>query len=116
MLRVVALSVVIVFSVTVLGGCAHKLPPVEEPVQRSTNSNPLDEFEIQGSAEAMIGDLLIFRPIGIAMTAVGTAVFIVSLPFSVLGGNTKDAFQKLVVDPAKFTFKRPLGVFEYEAE
>ena len=112
MLRAVALSVVIIFSVTTLGGCAHKLPPVEEPVQKSTNPNPPDKFEIQGSAEAMIGDLLIIRPIGIAVTAVGMAVFIVSLPFSVPGGNTRDAFQKLVVDPAKFTFKRPLGVFE----
>jgi len=42
---------------------------------------------------------------------VGTAVFIVSLPFSALGGNTKIACQKLVKDPAKFTFKRPLGDF-----
>jgi len=112
MLRAVALSVVIAFSVTILGGCAHKLPPLEEPTQKSSNPNPPDKFEIQGSAEAMIGDLLIIRPIGIAVTAVGTVVFIVSLPFSVPGGNTKDAFQRLVVDPAKFTFKRPLGVFE----
>lgn len=80
-------------SVTILGGCAHKLLPIEEPVQKSSNPNPPDQFEIQGSAEAMIGDLLIIRPIGIAVTAVGTAVFIVSLPLSVPGGNTKDVFK-----------------------
>lgn len=112
MLRAVALSVVIVFSVTVLGACAHRLPPVEEPVRGSSNPDPPDKFEIQGSAEAMIGDLLILRPIGIAVTALGAAVFIVSLPFSVLGGNTKDAFHELVVDPARFTFNRPLGVLK----
>jgi len=41
----------------------------------------------------------------------GCAVFIVSLPFSLLGGNTKQASQKLVKDPASFTFVRPLGEF-----
>jgi hypothetical protein len=33
----------------------------------------------------------------------------VSLPFSAMGGNTKTAFNKMVADPAAFTFKRPLG-------
>jgi hypothetical protein len=63
------------------------------------------------SAEAMAADLLVVRPLGIVASVVGTAVFIVSLPFSALGGNTKIACQKLVEDPAKFTFKRPLGDF-----
>lgn len=63
------------------------------------------------SAEAMAADLLVVRPLGIVASVVGTAVFIVSLPFSALGGNTKIACQKLVKDPAKFTFKRPLGDF-----
>ena len=63
------------------------------------------------TAEAMAADLLVVRPLGIVASVVGTAVFIVSLPFSALGGNTKIACQKLVKDPAKFTFKRPLGDF-----
>jgi hypothetical protein len=63
------------------------------------------------SAEAMTADLLVVRPLGIVATVVGSAVFIVSLPFSALGGNTKTACRKLVQDPAKFTFKRPLGDF-----
>jgi hypothetical protein len=63
------------------------------------------------TAEAMAADLLVIRPLGIVASVVGTAVFIVSLPFSALGGNTKIACQKLVKDPAKFTFKRPLGDF-----
>ena len=61
--------------------------------------------------EAMGADLLVVRPLGIVASVLGTAVFIVSLPFSALGGNTKTACQKLVQDPAKFTFKRPLGEF-----
>jgi len=63
------------------------------------------------SAEAMTADLLVIRPLGIVATVVGSAIFIVSLPFSALGGNTKTACWKLVQDPAKFTFKRPLGDF-----
>ena len=63
------------------------------------------------SAEAMAADFFVIRPLGIVASVVGSAVFIVSLPFSALGGNTKIACQKLVKDPAKFTFKRPLGEF-----
>ena len=65
----------------------------------------------QISPEAMAADLFVIRPLGIVTSVLGTAVFIVSLPFSALGGNTNIACQKLVVDPAKFTFKRPLGDF-----
>ena len=67
--------------------------------------------DINVSAEAMTADLLVIRPLGIVASVVGSAIFIVSLPFSALGGNTKIACQKLVKDPAKFTFKRPLGDF-----
>ena len=66
-----------------------------------------------GSGEAMLADALIARPVGLVTTAVGSAVYVVSLPFSLLGGNEKQARRKLVVEPTKFTFKRPLGEFEY---
>jgi len=49
--------------------------------------------------------------LGIVATVFGCAVFVVSLPFSALGGNTKQAVQKLVKEPAAFTFVRPLGEF-----
>jgi hypothetical protein len=39
----------------------------------------------------------------------GTAFFIASIPFSALSGNANEAFHELVIDPARFTFKRPLG-------
>ena len=68
-------------------------------------------LDMERSASAMAADLIIVRPLGIVATVLGGAVFIVSLPFSVLGHNTKEASQKLLKDPAKFTFKRPLGDF-----
>lgn len=61
------------------------------------------------SAEKMAADILLVRPVGIIATVFGSAVFVISLPFSLLGGNTDAAYQNLVAAPAKFTFKRPLG-------
>ena len=58
---------------------------------------------------AMVGDLVIARPIGVAVTAVGAAAFVVSLPFTALAGNTAEAGQELVVRPGRETFMRCLG-------
>ena len=63
----------------------------------------------ENSAEQMFVDFFFLRPLGIAATAVGTAVFIISLPFSASGGNVKEAFCKMIAEPAQFTFARPLG-------
>jgi hypothetical protein len=73
---------------------------------------PAQSSTTAASPEGMVFDLIILRPLGLAGTVFGTAIFIVSLPFSVLGGNTGEAAQKLVVEPAKFTFARPLGQVE----
>jgi len=59
--------------------------------------------------EAMIMDTLIGRPVGLVATVVGSVVFVVGLPFSLLGGNTSDTARSLVVNPARFTFVRPVG-------
>jgi hypothetical protein len=61
------------------------------------------------SAAAMTVDLLVARPLGLAATVLGTVVFIASLPFQALAGNIADPANKLVAEPAKFTFVRPLG-------
>jgi hypothetical protein len=63
------------------------------------------------SGGAMMFDLAVVRPVGIVATAVGCVFFVVSSPFSALGGNIDTAGEKLVKDPASFTFKRPLGEF-----
>ncbi len=61
------------------------------------------------SALAMTGDAIIARPALLAMTIVGSAVYLVSLPFSALGGNAAEAADVLVIGPAKATFVRCLG-------
>ncbi len=57
----------------------------------------------------MVVDAAVARPLGLGATVVGTAAWIVTLPFSALGGNVRAAAQKLIVEPARFTFVRPLG-------
>jgi len=61
------------------------------------------------SALAMTGDALFVRPLLLATTLVGGAVYLVSLPFSALGGNAAEAGEVLVLGPARATFVRCLG-------
>lgn len=73
-----------------------------------------DNFGYQEHVEnpgifAMVGDLVIARPIGAVITAVGAAAFVVSLPFTALAGNTTEAGQELIVRPGRETFMRCLG-------
>ena len=68
------------------------------------------EAEDPGGGE-MLFDLVAVRPIGIVATALGSVTFILSLPFSALGRNIDVAGEKLVKEPAAYTFKRPLGEF-----
>jgi hypothetical protein len=68
------------------------------------------ETEDPGGGE-MIFDLCVVRPVGLVATAVGAVAFVLSWPFSALGDNTDVASQKLVKEPAAYTFKRPLGEF-----
>ena len=63
------------------------------------------------TAGTMLADTVLVRVPMMAATAVGVVTFVVTLPFSALGGNVGQAGQILVVDPAKYTFVRPLGVF-----
>jgi ABC-type Fe3+ transport system permease subunit len=60
---------------------------------------------------AIAADFLVIRPIGIAGTVLGSALFLLSLPFSAAGKNVGQTARTLVVTPAKFTFTRPLGKF-----
>lgn len=67
------------------------------------------DIEETPSAGAMAGDLLIARPLLLVTTVLGTALYVVSLPFTLLGGNSGEAAEVLVLDPAAATFLRCLG-------
>ncbi|CAH9018057.1 hypothetical protein [Candidatus Nitrosacidococcus sp. I8] len=56
-----------------------------------------------------LGDLLIARPILGVATGLGSAVFLVSLPFTAISGHVEGAANTLVKGPARATFARCLG-------
>lgn len=65
------------------------------------------------SAGAMAFDLLIVRPLGLVATVLGTGLFVVQLPLSIVQGvPPADPARKLIVEPARYTFGRPLGDME----
>jgi hypothetical protein len=80
-------------------------------VASSSNGVTYDEYTQPATAGTMLADTVLVRVPMMAATAVGVVTFVVTLPFSALGGNVGQAGQILVVDPAKYTFVRPLGVF-----
>ena len=67
--------------------------------------------EERPEAFAMVIDVPI-RVIGLGLMVIGTAFFIVALPFAMTSGSTGDAWEALIVEPLEFTFTRPLGKFD----
>jgi hypothetical protein len=82
------------------------------PFGSSAMAQEYFEVEEPGGG-AMMFDFFVVRPVGIVATAVGTVAFVISWPFSALGGNSGTAGQKLVSEPAAYTFSRPLGEFQH---
>lgn len=88
------------------------LPAQAEEVQQNTGNtasgDPLYNTEVP-KGYAMLGDLIIARPLLIGATAVGVVAFVVSLPFTLASGSVKDAGEALVVEPGREAFVRCLG-------
>jgi len=70
------------------------------------NYSDVDPAPTGGS---MLADTVLVRPAMLVATVGGLVTFIVTSPFSLLGGNLGEAGNKLVVEPAAYTFVRPLG-------
>jgi hypothetical protein len=70
-------------------------------------------MEKEPSSTAVVYDVLIMRPLGLAATTVGVAVFIVGLPFTIPTRSVGIAAEKLVAAPFTFTFRRPIGDMDY---
>lgn len=74
----------------------------------NVSGNP--EYQVDAPpAYSMVADAVIARPLLIAATVIGAGVFIVTLPFTLLGGGVDRAGQALVVEPGKAAFVRCLG-------
>jgi len=59
----------------------------------------------------MLVDGVVVRPLGLGAVVLGAATWLVTFPFSALGGNAHEAGDQLVGQAWRFTFQRPLGEF-----
>lgn len=99
--RLIAASLALIFGMQAMPAMAN------EPVIHGSG-DPV--YSIQNPpAYAMIGDLLIARPLLIAATIVGAGLFVIASPFAAAGGNLGATGKALVVDPGKAAFVRCLG-------
>ncbi len=64
------------------------------------------------SATAVAVDVVVARPASFALTILGSALFVVSLPVALTAGCVDKTAHTLVVVPGKDTFTRPLGDFQ----
>ena len=65
----------------------------------TNNSGPLE----------VAADAIVIRPACLVATVVGSAVFMVALPWAAASKSIKKTADTLVVKPAQATFTRPLG-------
>ncbi len=74
------------------------------------------EGTVSGNRAAdMAVDVLVMRPLGLVATVLGTALTVVALPFTIPSGSVGESAQTFIVEPAAYTFKRPLGDFGEES-
>nr|WP_317200166.1 hypothetical protein [uncultured Psychrobacter sp.] len=59
----------------------------------------IDETDFGPSYDTMIVDTIVGKPLQLVAAVTGTAAYLVSLPFSVIGGNADQAQRKLFVEP-----------------
>jgi len=78
-------------------------------ITTSASAGETYKFDQRPSGGDMLLDMTIMRPLMLVGTVVGAAAFVVTLPFSALGGNVGEAAETLVLEPAQYTFVRPLG-------
>jgi hypothetical protein len=69
------------------------------PAQTSGTTDPVE----------VAADVIVVRPVCLAATAVGSALWVVALPISAISKSVKSSAKALVVKPARATFTRPLG-------
>jgi len=83
----------------------------------SANFAQADEYREDAgtapSASSMAFDLVVVRPLGAVATVLGVGLFVLNLPLSIVQGEPPSApAQRWIVEPATYTFSRPLGQME----
>lgn len=101
----IMLLILVLFAVTTPAAAQDAAKPNEADEGNET-------LEAPDAAGMMLLDAFLLRPLGLAATVLGTAAFVVTLPFSLPTRSADAAAKVLVVKPAKYTFARPLGEVE----
>ena len=68
-------------------------------IQPALAAIEIDETDFGPSYETMAVDTVVGKPLQLVAAVAGTAAYVVSLPFSLIGGNADQAQQKLFVEP-----------------
>ena len=68
-------------------------------MQPASAAIEIDEKEFGPSYETMVVDTVAGKPLQLINAVAGTIAYVVSLPFSLIGGNAEQAQQKLFVEP-----------------
>ncbi len=76
-------------------------------------SVPAFGYDGYDTAPVMIFDVVIVRPVSLVATVLGTAFFIIALPFAATSGSVEPVAKSLVASPFMYTFQRPVGDFNY---
>lgn len=92
--RIESIGLACVLTVSSCGGVARDTGPVSG--DRGTDR---------------VVDAVVVRPLGLAATVIGSVLTVVALPFTLPSGSVDASARELIVKPAEYTFKRPLGDF-----
>ena len=63
------------------------------------------------SSTAIMVDVPV-RILGVGLTVVSSAIFVVASAFPQISGSLEDTWNALVIEPLDFTFTRPMGKFD----
>ncbi len=74
----------------------------------NVNANPAGSG---GKTPAIMADAFICRPMGVIALIAGSAIYIVSLPFTSMADGQEEAKRTLILYPYHYTFTRQLGEF-----
>lgn len=80
---------------------------------RDQGKNYSDEAPETGE---MIADVAVVRPMTLWASAIGAVGWVVTLPFTLPSGSAGDVGKAWVADPLKYTFCRPVGEMEDNAD
>jgi len=83
------------------------------PVASRAQDNRTDiDAAFNDKGAEMLLDTVVVRPLSLATTIVGIGLWVVSLPFSIPGGNMNEVGKEFIYKPGEYTFGRALGEWD----